>query len=162
MKKRAGRIQDRQSAAVRRIIVDSVRVKASVVSADERESNMRRILNFGHTVGHALEAATSYTRLLHGEAVGWGMIAAAYIARDVRCCTPAVCDEICSLVAAYGPLPAFAVNTGEVVSRMGSDKKTVGGAVHFVLPQKIGKVKITADVPPAIVHAAVDALRNHA
>jgi 3-dehydroquinate synthase len=162
MKKRAGLILERQSAAVRRIIVDSVRVKASVVSADERESGVRRILNFGHTVGHALEAATGYTHLLHGEAVGWGMIAAAHIAREVRCCTPAVCDEICSLVAAYAPLPALAVNTGDVVARMASDKKTVGGAVHFVLPQKIGKVKIAAGVPPAIVHAAVDALRNYA
>jgi 3-dehydroquinate synthase len=162
MKKHSGRIRERQRSAVHRIITDSVRVKAAVVSADERESDLRRILNFGHTVGHALEAATNYTRLLHGEAVGWGMIAATHIAREVHCCTPAVCDEICSLVAAYGPLPALAVNTQEVVARMGSDKKTVAGEVHFVLPQKIGKVKITGGVPPAIVHAAVDALRNHA
>ncbi|MBZ5520840.1 MAG: 3-dehydroquinate synthase [Acidobacteriia bacterium] len=162
MKKQAGRIRDRRRAAVQRIITDSIRVKAAVVSADERESGLRRILNFGHTVGHALEAATGYTHLLHGEAVGWGMIAASQIARDVRCCAPAVHDEICSTVAAYGPLPALSVNTEEVVARMGSDKKTVAGAIHFVLPQKIGKVKIASDVPPAIVHSAVAALGNHA
>lgn len=162
MKKHAGRIRERQRAAVLRIITDSVRVKAAVVSADERESDLRRILNFGHTVGHALEAATGYTHLLHGEAVGWGMIAASHIARDMRSCAPAVCDEICSVVAAYGPLPALSVNTEDVVARMGSDKKTVAGAIHFVLPQKIGKVKITSDVPPAIVRSAVDALQNHA
>jgi len=162
MKKHANRILARQRAAVQRIITDSARVKAAVVAADERESDLRRILNFGHTVGHALEAATGYTALLHGEAVGWGMIAAAHIARGVRACSPEVCDEIIAAVAAYGPLPALSVNTEEVVARMGSDKKTVAGAVHFVLPQKIGKVKIISGVPPAIVHAAVKALRNDA
>ena len=71
------------------IIAESVRIKAEVVSADERESGLRRILNFGHTFGHALEAETKYTRFLHGEAVSWGMRAATYLARkpaiDLHC-----------------------------------------------------------------------------
>ena len=70
----------REPDAVDRIIADSVRMKAEVVSGDERESDLRRILNFGHTFGHALEAETGYTRFLHGEAVAWGMRAAVYLA----------------------------------------------------------------------------------
>src|SRR6266581_8995708 len=67
-------------------IAESVRLKAQVVSADEREGDLRRVLNFGHTIGHALEAGTSYRQFLHGEAVAWGMIAASRIAADVGCC----------------------------------------------------------------------------
>ena len=72
----------RNADVVDRIIAESVRIKAEVVSADERESDLRRILNFGHTFGHALEAETGYTRFLHGEAVGWGMRAAVYLAEN--------------------------------------------------------------------------------
>jgi len=131
-----------------------------VVAADERESGLRRILNFGHTVGHALEAATGYTQLLHGEAVGWGMIAAASIARDVRACRPEFADAIGDTVRRYGPLPALTVATQSVVARLGFDKKTVAGAIHFILPQKPGEVKITSDVPPEIVHSAIESLRG--
>lgn len=156
------KIRDRNRKALERIIVDSVRVKASVVAADERESGLRAILNFGHTIGHALESATGYSQLLHGEAVGWGMIAAAAIASDVRACTPAVAAQISSAVASYGPLPPFKASTEDVVSRLSADKKTVAGAVHFVLPQKIGKVKITSEVPPEVIYNAVEHIRNHA
>src|SRR5205807_7110472 len=74
-----GEVLGRRPAAVDRMIADSVRIKAEVVSADEKESDLRRILNFGHTFGHALEAETGYTRFLHGEAVGFGMRAAAFM-----------------------------------------------------------------------------------
>jgi 3-dehydroquinate synthase len=156
------KIHDRNRKAVERIIVDSVRVKASVVSADERESDLRRVLNFGHTVGHALEAATGYTTLLHGEAVGWGMMAAASIAGDLRTCSQAVTERIHSAVSAYGPLPPASVGTQAVIARLASDKKTVAGAVHFVLPQKIGKVVITSNVPPEIIYSAVNRITSHA
>lgn len=162
MTKHPGKVLERNRAAVERTIVDSVRVKAAVVSADERESGLRRILNFGHTVGHAIEAATGYTRLLHGEAVGWGMVAAARLARDARVCSPGVCDEICAAVEKYGPLPAVEVETREIVARLASDKKTVAGEVHFVLPQKIAKVKIVSGVPEETVFSAVESLRAHA
>jgi 3-dehydroquinate synthase len=156
------KIRDRNRKALERIIVDSVRVKAGVVTADERESGLRAILNFGHTIGHALEAATGYSQLLHGEAVGWGMVAAAVIASDVHACTPATAAQITSAVASYGPLPPFKASTEDVVSRLSADKKTVAGAVHFVLPQKIGKVKITSEVPPEAIYSAVEHIRNHA
>src|ERR1041385_942183 len=86
MERNAKRILARDSRTLQRVIGDSIRVKADVVSADEKESGLRRILNFGHTIGHALEAATDYSHFLHGEAVGLGMIAAAAIARDSGAC----------------------------------------------------------------------------
>lgn len=155
------KIRERNRKALERIIVDSVRVKASVVSADERESGLRAILNFGHTIGHALESATGYSQLLHGEAVGWGMIAAATIASDVRSCTPEVASQITSAVNHYGPLPSFDAATEDILARLSSDKKRVSGATHFVLPERIGKVKITSEVPPEAVYKAVEHVVKH-
>jgi 3-dehydroquinate synthase len=156
------KIRQRDRKALQRLVIDSVRVKAGIVSADERESDLRRILNFGHTIGHALEAATGYTQLLHGEAVGWGMMAAASIGHDVKSCTPETAERIHSVVASYGPLPAVRIRAEDVIARLSSDKKTIGGAVHFILPQKIGKVKIANDVPPEVIYKAVEQIRNYA
>jgi 3-dehydroquinate synthase len=162
MHRQAKKILGRDSRALERIIVDSVRVKAAVVAADEKESDLRRILNFGHTVGHALEAATEYTHLLHGEAVAWGMMAAATIACDCGFCAPETAERITSAVEAYGPLPHLRCGSQEIVDRLSVDKKTVAGAVHFVLPIKIGQVKIANDVPPEVVRQAVEQIRTHA
>jgi len=161
MRDKAQKILARDLKALTRIIRDSVRVKAGVVSADEKESGLRRILNFGHTVGHALEAATGYSHFLHGEAVAWGMIAAAAIARDAGFCSAATAKQIHESVLAYGPLPAVTCNVDEVLARLQSDKKTVAGAVHFVLPQRIGRVQISSDVPISVVRAAVEMIGNH-
>ncbi|HEV2991190.1 MAG TPA: 3-dehydroquinate synthase [Candidatus Angelobacter sp.] len=156
------KIRNRNRKALESIIVDSVRVKAQVVSADERESGLRAILNFGHTIGHALEAATGYSQLLHGEAVGWGMIAASAIASEVHSCTPSVSAQITSAVRSYGPLPHFKAGADDIIAKLSADKKRVGGAVHFVLPQKIGRVKITSEVPPEAIYNAVEQIRNYA
>ena len=161
MQRNVRKIRARDLKALQRIIRDSVRVKADVVSADEKESGLRRILNFGHTVGHALEAATGYSHFLHGEAVAWGMIAAAVIARDGKFCKPEIADEIRESVLAYGPLPLVNCAVDDVLARLQSDKKTVAGAVHFVLPEKIGKVRISSDVPHNLVRAGVEMIRNH-
>lgn len=162
MQRHARKILARDPKALQRIIADSVRVKAAVVSADEKESGLRRILNFGHTIGHALEAATGYTHLLHGEAVAWGMIAAAAIARDAGFCRAEIAEQIHKSVLAYGPLPTAPWTVDDVLGRLQADKKTVDGAVHFILPQKIGKVKISSEVPAHVVRAAVEMIRNHA
>jgi 3-dehydroquinate synthase len=162
MTKKAGAILRRDPRALEKIIVDSVRVKAGVVAADEKEADLRRILNFGHTVGHALESATGYRHFLHGEAVAWGMMAAAAIARDAAICDHETAAQIQSAVQAYGPLPPVPCNADDVLNRLSADKKTVGGSVHFVLPKKIGKVIITNNVPVAIVRAAVEQIGNHA
>jgi 3-dehydroquinate synthase len=161
MSRNQKRILQRDVKALERIIVDSVRVKAEVVAADEKESDLRRILNYGHTIGHALEAATGYNYFLHGEAVGLGMIAAAEIASQSKFCSPETAESITSSVKNYGPLPPVKCGAEEIVKRLASDKKTVGGAVHFVLPLKIGKVKIASDVPTETVWRAIEGIRDH-
>lgn len=155
-------ILGRDSRSLQRVIGDSIRVKADVVSADEKESGLRRILNFGHTIGHALEAATDYSQFLHGEAVAWGMIAAAAIGRDSGACTAETAKRIAAATLVYGPLPKVLCDSQSILGRLGADKKTIAGAVHFILPQKIGKVKISSDVPPGIVRNAVEMISNHA
>ena len=161
MVRKARPILARDRKALERVISDSIRVKAAVVSADEKESDLRRILNFGHTIGHALEAATRYSEFLHGEAVGWGMTAAAAIAGSCGFCSPETTAEIKKAVEAYGPLPPVHCASGEIVGRLSADKKTVAGAVHFVLPLKIGKVTIASDVPPDVVRQSVEQIRTH-
>lgn len=162
MERNSKKILARNAKAMQRVIADSIRVKAVVVSSDEKESGLRRILNYGHTIGHAIEAATDYTHFLHGEAVAWGMIAAAVIARDVRFCSAETAERIIAATRSYGDLPNVECGVDEVMSRLIADKKTIGGTVHFVLPQKIGKVKISGDVPAEIVRNAVESIRNHA
>jgi 3-dehydroquinate synthase len=153
-------ILDRDPAVIEKVIADSVRLKASVVSADEREGGLRQVLNFGHTIGHALEAETHYTQLLHGEAVAWGMIAATYIALSVGKLDSVTAGRITNSVIGFGKLPRMKFQTASIVKRLRSDKKTRQGKVHFVLPREIGKVEITTDVPEAIISAAVDEIRK--
>jgi len=149
------KIRERDKKALERIIVDSVRVKAEVVEADERESDLRRILNFGHTVGHALEAATGYTQMLHGEAVAWGMIVAAAIAREVGACDEKTSQQIQEAVRAYGPLPVIRANLIEIMDKLRFDKKIVAGTVHFVLPVRIGKVRIVSGIGSDVVERGI-------
>lgn len=142
------------------VIAESVRLKAEVVSADEREGGLRRVLNFGHTVGHALETATGYRHFLHGEAVAWGMVAAARIGGAVGVLDQPTSQRITDAVLGFGELPPVTVRSRKVVQLLKSDKKTSNGVVHFVLPREIGKVEIVNDVPEQVVAEAVDELRR--
>ncbi len=153
-------ILDRDPVVLEKVIADSVRLKASVVSADEREAGLRQVLNFGHTIGHALEAETRYTQLLHGEAVAWGMIAATHIALSIGKLDTVAAGRITNSVIGFGRLPHMKWQTANILKRLRSDKKTRQGMVHFVLPREIGKVEITSDVPEVIVRSAVDEIRN--
>jgi 3-dehydroquinate synthase len=142
------------------VISESVKLKARVVSSDEREGGLRRILNFGHTIGHALEADSQYKRFLHGEAVAWGMIAATRISNVLGYLDPETAKRIIDTVLGFGPLPRVAAKSGSIVRRLQADKKTSHGLVHFVLPTGIGKVKIVNDVPERVIIETVDELRN--
>src|SRR5579864_5937194 len=142
------------------VIVESVRLKAQVVSADEKEGGLRRVLNLGHTLGHAFEAATGYRQFLHGEAVAWGMQAAAKIALEMRLCDSAVYERICDAIHAWGRLPAVDIKTAKALKLLHSDKKTEAGAVHFVLPREIGKVEIVKNVPPEVIASALAEIRR--
>lgn len=141
----------RDGALLERLIVECVKVKADVVSADEREGGERRILNFGHTVGHALESATNYKRFLHGEAVAWGMVAAAAIGREMAITDRVTADRIIAMVLAYAPLPKVEVSGRRVLKLLQSDKKTMGGVPHFILATGMGKVKVVNTVPVGTV-----------
>lgn len=150
----------RDPARLEWIIAESVRLKAEVVSADERENGLRRVLNLGHTIGHALEAQTGYRHFLHGEAVAWGMIASAKISTAVDRIDPANAARITEAVRALGPLPKVQSRSRDILRLLKSDKKTRNGVVHFVLPREIGKVEIANDVPEQVVIEAVDELRR--
>jgi 3-dehydroquinate synthase len=142
------------------VIAESVRLKAEVVSSDERESGLRRVLNFGHTIGHALEAESAYRRFLHGEAVAWGMIAATHIAATIGRIDQKAALRISGTVLSLGPLPRVEARSQDIVRLLRSDKKTRNGVVHFVLPREIGKVEIVNDVPEKVVVEAMNELRR--
>lgn len=154
------RILKREPATVERLIAESVRLKAHVVSIDEKENGLRRVLNFGHTIGHALEAETGYRKLLHGEAVAWGMVAAARIATSIGKLDEKDARRISDTTRNLGRLPKLDVRARSIARRLQSDKKTRNGKVHFVLPTEIGKVEVVNDVPEKVVLAAVEEIRT--
>jgi len=141
-------------------IAESVKLKAKVVSADEREGGLRRVLNFGHTLGHALEAETGYRKFLHGEAIAWGMIAASHISRVMNRCNELTARRITEATLALGRLPKVEVHAREILRAMQGDKKTRSGVAHFVLPREIGKVEIVGDVPEDVVLTALDQIKR--
>ncbi|HTD21575.1 MAG TPA: 3-dehydroquinate synthase [Terriglobales bacterium] len=159
MEKERERVLARDPAALEWLITECIRVKAEVVEADERENDLRRILNFGHTIGHALEAETSYRYFLHGEAVAWGMVAASMIAAAMQKTSAETAQRIINSVLAYATLPKVEVRSKNIARRILSDKKTANGVTHFVLPSEIGKVQISSEVPQKAVLQAVDELR---
>ena len=139
------------------LITESVRIKAEVVTADEREGGLRRILNLGHTAGHALEAETLYKRFLHGEAVAFGMKVAAHLAFDLGVLPSEDRARIIGVIDSYGDIPSYGDIAAErLVARLKSDKKTVQGTVHFVLPVAIGEVKVFPGVDASKVQAAIE------
>jgi 3-dehydroquinate synthase len=147
----------RRPAAVDHIIEDAVRMKAEVVSSDEREGDLRRILNFGHTFGHALEAETGYTRFLHGEAVAWGMCAAVRLGELTGTLEAADGGAMLELVRRYGPIPPVdGISATNLQARLVHDKKTVQGAIHFVLPVRVGEVKVVSGVDEKLVLTAIE------
>jgi 3-dehydroquinate synthase len=143
------------------VIPRCIAAKARVVSRDERESGLREILNFGHTFAHALETATEYRTYLHGEAVGWGMIAAARLAVCAEMFDEAAAARVEKLVQRVGPLPGLpTTKAGRLFELMRSDKKTRGGAVRFVLPRAIGKVQSVSGISPRMAADVLDELRD--
>ena len=145
-------------AVVDRIIADAVRIKAEVVTADEREGDLRRILNFGHTVGHALEAETKYEKFLHGEAVAFGMRAATILAERTGRLNREDAADIERVIAKYGPIPPLnGISAAALFARLNADKKTIQQKIHFVLPTRIGAVEIASGIDSRIVLESIEA-----
>jgi 3-dehydroquinate synthase len=148
----------REAGAVDACIAAAVRIKCEVVSADERESDLRRILNFGHTVGHAIEAETGYQRFLHGEAVAWGMRAATQLAHLTGRLSAEDAVEILAQIETYGEWPrAGDLDPDKLLARLAHDKKTMRGSVHFVLPVRVGEVEVACGLEAAVVREAIRA-----
>ncbi|MFZ3216112.1 MAG: 3-dehydroquinate synthase [Candidatus Acidiferrales bacterium] len=142
----------RDSAALAWVIARCIRIKAHVVTRDERETALRHILNFGHTLGHALEAATRYRRFLHGEAIAWGMLAATLFALATTRLRDPDAMRIIRLIAAVGPLPSIAgIRAARLRPILAGDKKARSGRVLWVLPRRLGKVEWGIELPWALV-----------
>ncbi len=148
-------IVGRDAKALEKVIAASIRMKAEVVTKDERDTGLRMILNLGHTVGHAIEQATAYKVLLHGEAVAWGMVAALYLALKRGTISRSQFERLEQLIFLYGPLPALKLRPAKVVAATSADKKNVGGVRRFVLPLGIGDAGVVEDVTPAELDEAV-------
>ena len=149
----------RDSMSLVPVIAESCRIKAEVVSEDERESGPRRALNFGHTAGHALEAVTKYRRFRHGEAVAYGMLVAAELGVKRGTFAASDRDALATLIAQMGPLPPTGdLSAAELMQAMGRDKKVVAGKLHFVLPTGIGSTRVVTDVTSEEISEALAAI----
>lgn len=135
------------SHALSQSIADGARRKLDVVRQDESEHGLRRVLNFGHTVGHGLEAASSYRLFRHGEAVAWGMLAAIRLATR-RSLPASLAERLEASVRSVGPLPSLrSLRVQRIVSAMQRDKKRSRSGLRFILPIDKGQVEIVDDIP---------------
>ena len=162
MEEHADDLVRRDVKALEKVIAASIRIKADVVNSDERESGLRMILNFGHTLGHALEQVTRYKVLLHGEAVGWGMVAALHLAEQRGTISSRQAERLQNLISLYGPLPSLKLRAAKLVAASAADKKNVGGVRRFVLPVGIGDAGVVDDVTPAELEAAAGYMLSRA
>src|SRR5277367_2746894 len=141
-------VLNREPAALAYIIPRSLEIKAHVVSRDERDLGLREILNFGHTFGHALETITNYRVYQHGEAVAWGMMAAALLGHEIGLTPADEVSRIVALIRRIGPLPPWPnVAPEKLIAAMHSDEKARAGKLRFVLSPKIGKAQSHDNVP---------------
>ena len=138
----------------------SCEIKADVVGQDEKESKgVRTLLNFGHTFGHAIEAATDYTRFMHGEAVGMGMLCAAWLSVSLGMLPRKDLDRIKALVQGSGlRMQAQGVDPARLLEAMKRDKKFIHGRNRFVLLEEIGRAQVREDVDPALISQALELL----
>lgn len=158
MEREVGKLDPAGNDVLDRMLVRAAQVKVDVVNRDEREADLRRVLNLGHTFGHALEEATGYRRLLHGEGVGWGLLCAARMGVLLEMLDPKEAARIAALVRRIGPMPSVCdLSAAKIMRLVPRDKKVVAGQINWVLPEKIGRVRIVRDVP---ISVAAEALRS--
>jgi 3-dehydroquinate synthase len=158
MEKVAGTLRPGLDGPLDTLLVRAAQVKVDIVNRDEQEGGIRRLLNLGHTFGHALEEATDYRRFLHGEAVAWGLLCAARLGVLLNMLDAREAERIAALVRKIGPLPSICdLSPAKARKLFLRDKKTVAGQIHWVVPEKIGQVRVVSDVP---IEVATEALRS--
>jgi 3-dehydroquinate synthase len=151
------------SAALQHALYEGCRVKSIVVSKDERENDLRAILNLGHTIGHALEAVANYNEILHGEAIAIGMVGAAQLSmklghpESIHTVTRRIFEKFGLPVAIPSSLDVDAI-----MRAMSHDKKFVEGSMVFIIPTAIGTVEINKNVSTALVRETVEQLKLEA
>ena len=157
VEREAAGLLDLSSPALETVLAHSCAMKAAVVAEDEREGGRRAILNFGHTVGHALEALTRYKAYTHGEAIALGMVSAALAGEEVGITRPADTQAVRDALRAFGFLTRLdtAHSVDEIVRLTAWDKKSVGGAARFVLLEEIGRATPGHAVPEAALRRAL-------
>ncbi len=150
------RLRQRDPSALVHAIAQSCRIKAAIVAADEREAGERALLNFGHTFGHAIEAALGYGRWLHGEAVAAGMVIAASLSHRIGTLAEADVARLRALIARAGlPVDAPKLGAARYVELMRLDKKVSAGALRFVVLDAIGSGRLRADVPAPMLESVL-------
>ncbi|MCW3095516.1 MAG: 3-dehydroquinate synthase, partial [Chthonomonadaceae bacterium] len=147
----------RDEALLTTAIARSCEIKAEVVGQDETEQGLRAILNFGHTIGHALESVTAYRRFKHGEAIAIGMVSACLLGEEVGVTPSEVTEELCEALQRAHLPTAFPVEieADAILAAAQRDKKTEAGRLRFVLARRVGEVFLCPDVPEAAVRAAL-------
>ena len=160
LEKKMGKLRELDMGVLERVVGRSCELKAGVVEKDEKEKGLRSILNFGHTLGHALEALTDYKKYKHGEAVAIGMVGACRIAEKMGMLKKEARDRIEHLIEKAGlPVRIEAqLSVDSIVQVLSLDKKVRAGKVRFVLPEKIGRVIVRNDVSEDVVRDVVTGL----
>jgi 3-dehydroquinate synthase len=153
------RLLAREAGALEHAVLRSVEIKAEIVGEDERESGLRRILNFGHTFGHAIETGLGYGAWLHGEAVAAGMAMATDLSRQLGYLSDADAERIRSLLERAGlPVAAKGIAPARMQQLMSVDKKVKDGRIHFVLLERLGMATLRDDVPSAALDLTLSRL----
>jgi shikimate kinase/3-dehydroquinate synthase len=159
LERSTGALLEAEPGVMADIVARNVRIKADVVSRDERDTGLRAILNYGHTVGHALEAATAYTRVLHGEAIAVGMMAAAEIGERIGLTPAHVRERQRRLLERFGlPVRLSGVSVDAVMDAIALDKKVAAGRLRWVLLREIGEPVLRSGVPAGVVREVVASL----
>lgn len=152
IEKNLPKIMSRDAEVLTAIIAKSCQIKGEVVQKDERENGLRAILNYGHTIGHAIESACRYKRYVHGEAIAIGMVCAATMGQRMSLCSQDCLERQENLLKEAGlPVGAKWAQPQEVYKRLFGDKKARAGVLRFILPRKIGEVIISDKVPENIL-----------
>jgi 3-dehydroquinate synthase len=157
----ARELQDKETQKARLkiwqiIVAESAKIKAKVVIKDEKESGLRAILNFGHTIGHAIESLTRYAKYTHGEANSIGMVAACRIAQNVSMLEEKYTLQLKQLLDKIGlPTQIEEINANAIINTLHIDKKVRKGRVRFVLPTRFGTVEVRDDIPIEVVNKSL-------
>jgi len=158
MERNVEAILERDPRSIEYVVAASIQMKAEVVGIDEMETGLRMILNYGHTLGHAIEAATRYKKLLHGEAIAWGMIAATRLGLARGTITESELARIERLIFAYGPLPVLRLPVDRLLDAATRDKKNRSGVRRFILPVGIGNAVVVDNVTDAELYDVAESM----